>query len=245
MRLVRINILKIILGTFSFYPLAIFAEPVVIENEIGETYVIQVDSEDSFLDVVQTIRAFRSDGESEWGKLSDEEELHTFKITTLTHPRSLNGVSKKVRANARNYAAGTKAAESADIAYIVKTLANGSLPKIKSAESSLKKAGDRIDHIHPLQFLICVFTNEELKVCMRNLQGRTWVWKDFLSGITEALSQEDARGNLLPFIQDFATKIKVDVNILLPILQAGRWERFVNVLIELVPREAGADRYNI
>lgn len=233
------------LGVLSCCPFLVNAEHVVVESSSGETYVLHVDPQDCFLDVVESIQACYAAQDPLAEENGGEEQIHTFKVRMLSRGVSAEQLAKKVRAVARSYAAGATASESADIGYIVKTLANSSLPKIKSAESSLKKAGDRIDPVHPLQFLACIFTNEELKVCVRNLQGRAWVWKDFLSGITETLAQEDARGNVLPYLQDFATRIKIDANILLPILQAGKWERFVNTLIEIVPREGGTDRYNI
>lgn len=240
MKCILTKILQCTLG-ISCFPLIAFAEPIVIENCEGETWVLEVGPHDGFLDVVESIQTSFGREDPGYGV----EEVHSFKVRRLAKNLMADSLVKKVRAVARNYTAGATSSESADIAYILKTLANSSLPKIKSAESSLKKAGDRIDSVHPLQFLVCVFTNEELKVCIRNLQGRSWVWKDFFSGITDTLAEEDARDNVLPFLSDFAAKIKVDANILLPILQAGRWERFVNTLIEIVPREGGADRYNI
>jgi len=221
------------------------AEHVVIESLNGESYAFEVNSEDTFLDVVHAIESL--DQES---FLSDErtfgEEIHVFKINIGGRKALSNTLlAKKIRTEARNYAAGISASESTDITYILKTMANSSLPKIKSAETSLKKAGDRIDHVHPFYFLACIFTNEELKVCIRNLQGRAWVWKEFLKGITDSLAEEDAQGNLLPFVEDFSAKLKVDANVILPILKSGRWERFVNTLIDIVPREGGANRYNM
>lgn len=242
MKSIFTQVLKIICVSLTYCPLIIFAEHVVVEHPAGETYSLQVDQEDRFLDVIHSIYSFSGDRSLGLEENNNDQNLLTFKIRQVSRFENL---SKKIRALPRNYAADLAPSEAADIGYIVKTLANSSLPKIKSAESSLKKAGDRIDHIHPFHFLTCVFTSEELKVCLRNLQGRTWVWKDFLNGITETLSQEDAKGNLLPFVNDFSEKIKVDANVIVPILQAGRWERFVNTLIEIVPRGGGADRYNI
>lgn len=153
-------------------------------------------------------------------------------------------LAKKPRAIPRSYAAGVAASEAADISYIVKTLANSSLPKIKSAESALKKAGDRIDPIHPLQFLGYVFTTEELKVAIRNLQGRSWVWSDFISGLTDTLAEENGKNNIQPYLQDFANKINVNVNIIAPLQQAGKWDKFVTTLIDIVPRADGSGRYD-
>lgn len=209
---------------------------VEIQSPNGDSYVLYLNPEDTFNDVAETAALLLEE---------DNQRELVFTIRAAAKNLSNTIICKKVRAVARSYEEGIKPAECADINYIVKTMANSSLPKIKSAESSLKKAGDRIDHVHPFYFLSCIFTNEELKVCMRNLQGRAWVWKEFLKGIVDSLAEEDARGNVLPYLTDFSSKVKVDPDVLRPILEGARWERFVNTLIEIVPRQGGADRYNM
>lgn len=253
-------ILKIVLGVIC--PLAAAADFVTIENSAGETYVLHVDENDTFLDVMReaascgstiinagtlqgTTGSLMGDAHGVENKIDLTSGNILITYESLPRISVLDFYSKRLKAVSRNYSAGYTAAETADIAYIIRTLANSSLAKIKGAESSLKKAGDRIDHVHPLQFLVCVFTNEELKTCMRNLQGRSWVWKDFLKGLTESLSNENAKDNVIPFAEDFAAKVNVDLNQILPILQTGRWERFVNTLIDVIPRESGGNRYNI
>ena len=158
---------------------------------------------------------------------------------------SMQVICKKLRATPRSYEDGVTAKEAEDIGYILKSLANSSLAKLKGDESSLKKAGDRIDHVHPLQFLLVGFKNEELKVCLRNLVGRSWVWKDFLKGLTESLAQEYGRDNLMPYLDDFASQLEIDPKVLMPNINNGRWEKFVTQLISIIPRAAGSDRYNM
>lgn len=220
----------------------ISADSVVVESVEGDSYVLHVDEQDRFFDVVSSIQECLAEGGTSGREMGAWE---SFKMYFLPKSLSSDQVSKRARAEARSYETGMTAAQAGDIGYIVKTLANSSLPKIKSAESSLKKAGDRIDIVHPLQFLLCVFTNEELKVSLRNLQGRAWVWKDFLGGLTDTLAEENARGNIAPYLADFAQRLRVNVNDLTPIVQSGKWDRFVNRLIELVPRASGSDRYNM
>lgn len=146
----------------------------------------------------------------------------------------------------RDYYASTSSQEREDIAYIVRTLANTSLVKIMSHQSSLESAGDRVEHLHPLKFLMVIFTDEELKVCMHNLQGRSWVWKDFLEGVTTSLNDEAAAGNLREeYIKDFAKKIKVDIKLINPSLKKRNWEKFVDLLIEHSPRDGDPTRYDM
>lgn len=238
--------MKVILGGLLCSPLVASAEMVVVENDQGESFVFEINEDDSFLNVVNSIEGFSLRDTIPGDENFELTEDFTFTVRRVSREVSFNEMlAKKFMVEPRSYAYGIKPSECADITYIVKTMANSSLPKIKIAESSLKKAGERIDHLHPFYFLSCIFTSEELKVCMRNLHGRAWVWKEFLKGIVTSLEEENGKGNVLQFTEDFAKRVKVDVNVILPILQAGRWERFVDTLIEIVPREGGSDRYNM
>jgi len=64
------------------------------------------------------------------------------------------------------------------------------LISIAIAKGDLVAAGDRIDHVHPLRFLEAVFTDEELKVGIRNIRGKGWVWNHFVGGLKDSLSTE-------------------------------------------------------
>ena len=45
----------------------------------------------------------------------------------------------------------------------------------------LKKIGDQVQHVHPLRFLMCIFTDEKMKASVAALKCRTfgWIWKGF------------------------------------------------------------------
>jgi hypothetical protein len=146
----------------------------------------------------------------------------------------------------RNYFAAVTAQERKDITYILRTLANNSLAKIVKEKSGLKKAGDRIDSLHPFKFMETIFTDEELKVCVRVIEGKNWVWSDFLNGITSSLSKESAIDNLKPeHIQSFASTLNVDINLILPAIQDKNWSKLVYDLIALIPRSGDSTRYNM
>lgn len=145
----------------------------------------------------------------------------------------------------RDYNAPLTTNEKSDIRYIITTLASKSLISIAKNRSQLEAAGDRIDHIHPLKFLLAVFTDEELKVGIRNIRGRGWVWNDFISGICQSFSTESSIGNLkLDFIQNFAALTKIQTMQIMTQIQNNRWEELVDVLIEIIPRNGDSGRYD-
>lgn len=221
----------------TVFPVMGFSSLVVVESAAGESLPIEI-AEESFADVVEIIRESLRviEGDEAFG---GGIELDFSRSSATIFARAVKKSSK------RNYYASVSSEEKSDIHHIVKTLANESLIKIKKMESSLVKAGDRINHIHPLKFLGYIFSDEELIICMHNLQGRRWVWKRFLSDTIEAIEEEVERENILSFAPEFADKINLDLDLILPSMKEGRWVKFIDILIDKVPRKGQSDRYKL
>ncbi|MCH9610411.1 MAG: hypothetical protein S4CHLAM81_12860 [Chlamydiales bacterium] len=145
----------------------------------------------------------------------------------------------------RDYSIGFSEEEFADIQFIVLTLADKSLVSIAKERYALESAGDRIDHVHPLNFLLAVFTNEELKVGVRNIRGKGWVWSNFVGGIKQTLSTEAQINNVMPFLQDFTSKLEISVPVVLPAVRSKNWDLFIDQLIRYVPRKDDSGRYDM
>lgn len=131
-----------------------------------------------------------------------------------------------------------------DIHYIVTNLANNSMINIMFSKNALERAGDRIDPVHPLQFLLCVFTSEEMKAGIHNIRGRSLLWKDFYNGLTESLQNESVENNLEQYIPDFAHKLKLSPALLQPSVTGRRWNEFLDVLFTHIPRNPERNRYD-
>lgn len=146
----------------------------------------------------------------------------------------------------RDYTSSASKQDKKDIYYIVTTLANDSLISIASSRSSLKKAGERIDYLHPLRFLMVIFTHEELKAGAHAIRDRGGLtWDGFTDGIIGSLKEESAKNNVLQFAPDFAKKVKIDPALILPSLEKGKWSDFVNILIDKIPRAIDPNRYDM
>jgi len=147
----------------------------------------------------------------------------------------------------RDYNAPLTAANIKDINYILTMLGFSSLVKVMKSKSSIEKAGNRIETVHPFRFLQSIFTSEELTVAANNIKEKGWAWKDFVGGFKKSLSEESKRQNLKPeYIQDFANNLGIDASQITPAIQQGRWEDFINTLLILKPRQSNdQNRYNI
>ncbi len=136
--------------------------------------------------------------------------------------------------------------EKEHVSFIICTLGFKSLPKVWSERSSLKHRGDKIDHLHPLRMLLCIFTDEEMKAAMGNLQGRSFVWSEFKKGLFDSLEGETKKGNMTPkYIEDFAKKVQIDSHLIIRTLEQERWDEFISLLIKHVPRAGNPKRYDM
>jgi hypothetical protein len=166
---------------------------------------------------------------------------------TIAGNKITASTSSYVKGKPRNFWTPLTAKEKDDITYILRTLSNQTLLKINSNKSALKGAGDRIEHLHPLKFLTFVFSNDELIVCMRNLQGRTWVWSEFLEGVIDSLKNEYTIGNILDeHVQELIVQSRVsDPAAISSHVHNQSWGTLINTLISVVPRKTEGNRYDM
>ncbi|MBA2728987.1 MAG: hypothetical protein H0U49_12550 [Parachlamydiaceae bacterium] len=242
----KIHILRGLLASFlslSFMPVC-YGEVITWRSPNGELSSMHVYPSDSFMNVIALIREQFDDAlalnQNESGQ---SEFLIDFAVDSI--PSTSTKIIAKDVSSTRIYTPLTKS-EQKDIAYIVTTLGNASLSSIAGAKSSLKKAGDRIETVHPMQFLLYVFTDEKLKAAMHNLQDRTsWIRNGFFDGIFRSFDEEASRNNLNSHIEDFATRLNLEYAVLYPLVNEKRWKVFFNTLYTQIPRLGDPDRYNM
>ncbi len=232
-------------------PQPVLSNSVMIENSSGESIELGIDVNDRFLDVLNQIQAYFQE---ESCMMKDHEQIpetsNFVQGISWRDPQwnllvSHAGLTARAK-NWRDYQASVSKKEKENIVYIMRTLASESLISIGKKKSSLKSAGDHIDHLHPFRFLITVFTDEELKARIAAIRDRGgWVGDGFFDGITKSLKDEAAHGNLLQFTQDFATQVNIDSELISSSLQQGKWKEFVSILIDKIPREIDPKRYDM
>lgn len=146
----------------------------------------------------------------------------------------------------RNYDVPLSKQDREDISYIVTSLAKYSWTELLCHRSSIKKAGARVDPVHPLRFLECIFTSEELKAGVHAIRDRKRIWKEFSSGLFESLELESKRDNLTPAqVLDFSNSLGINSAKINQNIQKRRWTELVDQLIELLPRQGNPGRYDM
>lgn len=220
-------------------PFFLEAHEILVNTQDGQAFVFDVDANESLSGLHDKIVA-----------LTDEHPSNCLiEISSSGAPKGFGFQLSRSQGGylgyPRNYYNEVTAEQQADIHFIVTYLANKSLIQIAFAKGDLEAAGNRIDHIHPLRFLMTVFTNEELKVGVRNIRGKGWVWNNFTGGLKECLSTESNIGNMKDeYIQHFAQQVEIDVDLVYSSIQQHDWDEFIDLLITHIPRKGDHDRYD-
>lgn len=145
----------------------------------------------------------------------------------------------------RDYYTPVTPAQRECLRYIVTSLGNKSLVTIAIIRPQLEEAGDVIEGLHPLKFLHTVFSDEEMKVAIRNIRPRAWIWTSFMNGLKQSLITESNISNItLDHIRDFSESLGIDYRLVKREVDQKQWEGLVNLLIHLVPRGTDSRRYD-
>lgn len=221
------------------------AKEVVVTSSGGDSFVMDVEAHESFLDVLEQIQNHLVDQ-----NLNQEDNSNYFdgnRGISFSYTLGIPGIfaKKAKQSGPRNYGAPVSSSDKDNIRYIIISLAKYNWAQLAKEESSLKKAGDKINGVHPFRFLQCVFTDEELKVGLYVIRNKSLVWGDYYDGLKKSLNEESDLNNLVQFTPDFANNIGVNVNTILPYVQTRQWSVLIDVLINSIPRQGNPDRYDM
>ena len=217
---------------------AVNAHEILVNTHDGEVFIFDIDPDETIHAIEEKVVALVDGRDS---SLLIEVPSDGLIASIGAEARSQGKLLDKPRP----YDMEVSLAEKADVHYIVTTLANKSLIFLAFNRKELEVAGNRIDHLHPLRFLMTVFTDEELKVGIRNIRGKGWVWNSFIGGLRECLTSEAGIGNVREeYIVHFAHTVGIDENMVLPAVRQGDWDTFIDLLITHIPRKGNHDRYD-
>lgn len=220
-----------------------------VADPCGNSFLIQVDENTPFLEVIEGIQAQLVEldiAQKTAGSYLNGSEANpelSFNYTIGIPEICVNKGKHKVT---RNYSRPVKTDEKNNIRYVIRSLAKYNLAQLAREKSSLERAGDKINHLHPFRFLQCIFTDEELKAGLHAIRKKGgYVWSNYYDGMKSSLNEEFDKDNLIQFTCDFADNVGVNVNEILPYVQARQWSNLVDVLINSIPRQGNPQRYDM
>lgn len=219
---------------------SILAAEVLVKTPSGNSLTMEINPEDSFCVVMNRIETSVSELE---GPLS--HNANSTYLIDYTTPAIVHCSTYRAAASPRQYAAPVTSEEKKDMRYLLKNMATNSWTQLLSNSSAMNKAGDRIDHVHPLRFLQTIFADEELKGCLHAIRDRSIVWKKFFSGLSDTLQEEANRNNVLPYATDFATSLNINPGPIQKLIQEQKWSKLVDQLLKDLPRTGDPGRYDM
>lgn len=207
---------------------------IFVKTAFGETLSLEVAPEETIGNIVHTVDQYLE----ERGEM---ENLYAFEFPSPGDEIELLCKAKQLR----KYSILPSEQNIDDMRYIVLTLGNEPLLKLKKYKTPLKNAGDRIDDVHPLHFWRVIFTSDDTISAIHSIKRRKKVWKPFIKGMGDSLEEAADRNNITPEqIEDFAKLVGVDKTLFEQHLYNREWEEFARVLLASVQREEGTDRYD-
>lgn len=125
----------------------------------------------------------------------------------------------------------------AHIYELIMTMAREGKVSLLFKQNHMKWLGAKICHVHPLRFLAVIFTDPQLKECMRDVFDDHFKRNGFMDGLGSSLSREADKGMLDGYLKEFAAEVGVKLTLLQECVQSRDWDGFVRVLIEAGSQE--------
>jgi hypothetical protein len=226
------------------------ADDIVVRSPAGDHFIVKIAPHETFQEVSAKIDTYLALSPAERAATlvqagtGGENNTQKGDVRIDYKPTDVSAKpAKKDLGLLRDYTVPATSQEKDTIYYIVTTLGNKSIATIVKETSNLKKTRAKLNNLHPLRFAEVIFTNENLKAAVANIKGRAW-WSQFRSGLTDSLAEESKKQNLnLDQIHDFAKNVGIDPNLIIGPLQKGKWDEFLTILIDKVPRQGDPGRY--
>lgn len=218
----------------------VYSEEIEIRTPSGDYITLDIASEEPFINVVQNIEYLLSTNASSPQSVSARPHHFVLDYMFATN------MPQMTTSTPRNYQYPVSSSERSDIKYIITTLATGSWTQLLKNKSSLEKAGDRVDSVHPLRFLQCIFSEEELKAGLHSIYDRSRIYKHFTDGLFDSLEQESNRDNLKEeYVIDFSNNLGINPALIMPLITNKKWSNLLSTLINLLPRKGNPGRYDM
>ena len=226
---------KIFLAICTFLPYVVISKNVILIDQAGESYPLAINSSDSFGEVIENLSSYAR---------ADEDISIPVSLNFLVTNQEVIVNSQKSK---RNYHTKVTSKEKKDIEFLITKMAWEKNPKkLWDLEKEMNQAGERIINLHPFKFLEAICTDERLCAGLKAIRSRNiLIWPRFVKGSVTSLKEEQSYNNVLPYVPEFAKTIGVDVNLLMPLAKAQKWEELVKTVADKVERANNPNRYNM
>ena len=113
---------------------------------------------------------------------------------------------------------------------LISHLGFDSVYKLLWKKGEMEKLGDQVDHVHPLPFLECIFSQPHLKSAMRKVRGNGFKWYRFINGLSGKLNMLHSNHEVVPYLNGFAYALGKDPTVLRRYANSRDWSGMVGYL---------------
>ncbi|MBS0621205.1 MAG: hypothetical protein JSS61_07100 [Verrucomicrobia bacterium] len=117
------------------------------------------------------------------------------------------------------------------IQNLLTTIGSSNLLSLAGQKGELEAQGKQVEHVHPLKFLWCVFSDPSLVPHMESIRENGLKWDPFINGLTEKL--QTVSDTLEPCKSGFAKSLRVNLADIEPFFAEKRWADLVVFLIDV------------
>ncbi len=103
----------------------------------------------------------------------------------------------------RYYSLDFSKSDVANTNKIIKSMGEHALYRLLLMKRELEKAGDRIEHVHPMRFIGHIFSHPKLANHMREVKRSRFKWSNFIGGFSRKMEAESKANNLIPYVAGF------------------------------------------
>lgn len=122
--------------------------------------------------------------------------------------------------------------DKSNIYEIIITLSENGKLSLLLKQGYLKQLGAQINHVHPLKFLVAIFSNPRLKFSMYDIFDDFFKRNGFMDGLGPSLEKEADRNRLMLYLNDFAADVAVPPENIRPYFITRDWENLVRYLMQ-------------
>jgi hypothetical protein len=117
------------------------------------------------------------------------------------------------------------------ISEIISSMGEKNVAKLLLDGFRLRRLGDSIEHVPPLQFLGFVLTNPNLKENLKKISKNTFKWSSFIDAFGGNMEKELYQGKLIFQLEGFSKLVGGSLNQMEGYVYREEWESFVKSLL--------------
>ncbi|MCH9610412.1 MAG: hypothetical protein S4CHLAM81_12850 [Chlamydiales bacterium] len=138
--------------------------------------------------------------------------------------------------NQRSFELGISETQLEDLRYSLRSLAYNSFSEILADRVNLQAAMLRVDKVHPLNFIMHVFIDQELVDCIHRMYSKNWLWRHFYVRVKRSLDEEVERDNVRPeYVQHFCDVLQIEFEATMEWIFHSNWDALLAHLFETFP----------